>query len=1378
MKQSIRLKPGRSFLAPIFLAPTFLVLTFLVLTLATLAARATDLDYSDKPLFYSVGAKPNVAFVIDSSESMKTRDAGGAGGESVCGSGLIRGAAVGARITAAKEAACAVVERNIANVFLGLYKFALPEGFEDTPQRIKPGTFFPELLADFISDDVATLHSAISGINPVGPTALEEVYYGVAEKYLGAASPIRFRCQKNYIVFFTDGQTTFGNAAVAAYNNSHLKRIASNGSDLIDFNRGEGGTPFTLPSLLTTQQESPWPGADDVKTGTDMYADPETCRTINICSPFNGSACSVTETDLYCPDIPRDDMQPSGKSWDNYPDAQQLFVDGAFVYLYYPWLDDMAQMMYDIDIRTNETPALSAAACGRPDDAPRSKPGKDCAGKSWDGGDDEDEDEFARQNVVTYTVGLGEESNNPAIRNTPLVNRILITRTAVNTSDNTITVPDHGLETGQYIQYHRSYRAASTSTATIRVRRDDVRPGNGPVGDQIVNSDTTLMATGVRLTYNRGGRPPLTYQPSGGTTDVGRNNYFAVVTSVGTSGSFRLALNTDAASRCAASSTRQGCVDIVGQGTGAQTFSWQVPTAEPVIGGLYPYETDEGVYESDPDYSTHAAARGKYYVSVVDSNTIRLHECGASVIVNNRPQFCRQGKSETVNLISSGFGILSTGPGRSYFANTSSELAEALTSTFASIVGEALSFSSIASNSSSGSGTDSRLYQPRFNTSDWSGDVASLRFMSDGQPDEETPEWLASNRLDGQLARGYSRNIWTRKGDTSIEFVPGSFTLLSEDQQESLTGGPGRPDSDGEDVMNWVRGDDVGGLHKRENGVIGDITDSTIVYVAQKPGEDYALTLPSGSEGDTYAAFQSTTESRRPMLYVGSNGGMLHGFDASIDVAGTSSGSRGGEEVFAYIPEGVYFDWQDADDDGVYDTAEAGSAMYKFHELAQPYYGISRDQPHRYFVNGPSTAGDVYFNGAWHTVLVGGLGKGGRSVYALDITDPDSFDSDNLLWEFDEEHLGYTYSRPQIARLHDGRWVAVFGNGFDSAGDKAVIYIVDIKDGGLISKIELDDGSGMDNGVSTTAILQDDNDSQSPMGDRVQALAIYAGDLRGNVWKVDLRSSVASSMTVRTPFFQARDDENPQPQPQPITASIIVERYEVLPGDYDVMLFVSTGRYIATGDREYTEMPKWHAIYGLHDNGSGASIPADKSTLVRQEIGKKYIGGRNRTTLTNNPVDYAVKQGWYIQLASTFMTASMPSPYVGEMIIFPPASIRGFLFFDSIIPEAIDLCAEGGRSNDYTLNALTGGSNPSPIFDTNGDGVIDDKDDASVVGYADAEFSTGTIRVEDYLCTGKTNQKVECREPPDCPDPANPACSDPPLPSSLSGGRTSWRQLQ
>ncbi|MGH8533221.1 MAG: pilus assembly protein [Gammaproteobacteria bacterium] len=238
---------------------------------------------------------------------------------------------------------------------------------------------------------------------------------------------------------------------------------------------------------------------------------------------------------------------------------------------------------------------------------------------------------------------------------------------------------------------------------------------------------------------------------------------------------------------------------------------------------------------------------------------------------------------------------------------------------------------------------------------------------------------------------------------------------------------------------------------------------------------------------------------------MGANDGMLHAFDAY-------TGPTAGEEAFAYVP----------------------AADYKnLNQLTNPSY------THKFYVDGAPTVGDAFFGGSWPTVLVGGLRAGGQAIYALDITDPPG-SSDNetgiaakVLWEFNDvedplannpdygdKDLGDTFSEPNIVRLHNGQWAAVFGNGYNntksdgllttSTTGNAVLYIVDIATGELIKKIDTGVGKTQDpktatlanqlpNGLATPAPIDANGDSIVDY--------IYAGDLFGNLWKFDVSSS-------------------------------------------------------------------------------------------------------------------------------------------------------------------------------------------------------------------------------------------------------------------------------
>src|SRR5690606_33575675 len=170
------------------------------------------------------------------------------------------------------------------------------------------------------------------------------------------------------------------------------------------------------------------------------------------------------------------------------------------------------------------------------------------------------------------------------------------------------------------------------------------------------------------------------------------------------------------------------------------------------------------------------------------------------------------------------------------------------------------------------------------------------------------------------------------------------------------------------------------------------------------------------------------------------------------------------------------------------------------------------------------TEADVFINGSWRTILSGGLRKGGQTVYALDITDPAQFTEANAnqiyLWEFSDENdadLGYIYGNVKIAKVRYNstttKWAAIFGNGYNNSENdgyasttgKAALYILFIERGtdgtwtADTDYIKIPVGTGTPtspNGLSEAYVVDIDGDYVADY--------IYAGDLKGTLWKFDL----------------------------------------------------------------------------------------------------------------------------------------------------------------------------------------------------------------------------------------------------------------------------------
>lgn len=590
----------------------------------------------------------------------------------------------------------------------------------------------------------------------------------------------------------------------------------------------------------------------------------------------------------------------------------------------------------------------------------------------------------------------------------------------------------------------------------------------------------------------------------------------------------------------------------------------------------------------------------------------------------------------------------------------------------------------------------SKIYQTRFNSGSWTGQLLAFQINADGTLGTN-PIWDASRELPSPA----SRTIITRNANGAA--VPFEWASLDTTRQTQLGS---------QEILNYLRGDatneyPIGSYRGRTEGStpnkLGDIVSSAPLYVAAPPFR---------YRENNYASFATANQNRTPMVYVGANDGMLHAFDASENV------SQYGEEKFAFIPSKVF---------------------RKLPRLAQQSYN------HTYFVDGSPSMGDAYINRGtgvnWHTVLVAGLNGGGQGIYALDITNPATLTSNPqsaVMWEFTDANdadLGFTFSQPTIARLAGNRWVAVFGNGYNStqnvrASDStstdpngndaaisstgnAVLYVVDLATGALLRK--LDTGVGVaqaaaagvtyDNGLSTPALV-DLN------GDRTVDYA-FAGDLYGNMWKFDLTSTDNNAWSIAfggQPLFTATDGTNRQP---------ITVRPEVTrgPAGAGMLVLFGTGKYLERTDVNSTPT-RVQSFYGIIDTNTGTRVTSrlqltQQSILTEGSFDPADPDGtgplpdppsqRVRTT-SANPVN---NSGWYIDLLS-------PSGYQNEKQVTNPIVRNGNVIFTTVIPES-NPCSGGGRSWIMEMSALTGSRLETAPFDLNNDGLFTTADSIPIV---------------------------------------------------------------
>lgn len=666
-------------------------------------------------------------------------------------------------------------------------------------------------------------------------------------------------------------------------------------------------------------------------------------------------------------------------------------------------------------------------------------------------------------------------------------------------------------------------------------------------------------------------------------------------------------------------------------------------------------------------------------------------------------------------------------------------------SAIASIQAQIGDESALAQSSGSlDTGTGAYIYRAVYNSGGWTGDVQALTIDTSGTIGT-TPAWTGASKLpanasrtiltfnDGLLANGTTET--TANSRTGVVFDPANFaTNLSTGQQAALNKDEfGTVDNLGVDRVNYLRGSQVneapnGNDWRVRTSLLGDFINSNPTYVGAPP---------AGLPGASYRAYALAKANRTPMLYVGGNDGMLHGFDASYTINSSTGNpvvtSTSGTELVAYIPSAVY---------------------PRLSQLMSPNYS------HKFYVDGTPVVSEACFGTScasnadqvsdWKTLLVGGLNSGGQGYYALDITTPTTgttststnFSASNVLWEFtdkDDADLGFTFSKPIIRKMNNGRWAVIFGNGFNntyadnhaSTTGRAYLYIAYVDGPGagnswtlgtnylkiaLISPSETTTPVNPANGLSSVSGVDKDLNGTVDI--------LYAGDRNGNVWKVDVSSTNPTqwaagfgSATAPMPLFSANDGASPTSSPQQITTSIEIGRHP----DGGYMVLFGTGSWIDVTDP--LGPFKTDTFYGIWDKDDGSTRVTSRSSLQKQKVLTTVDATGAACSLSTSVPGtcFTVQSTCVPNYTTTASPSNVSDPMCPSDIAYPantgqqlgfsfdlsgsgertisdhPKITGGTVVFTTLQPSA-NPCTGNTVGMEYNLNWLTGGAPQTPVY--------------------------------------------------------------------------------
>ena len=577
------------------------------------------------------------------------------------------------------------------------------------------------------------------------------------------------------------------------------------------------------------------------------------------------------------------------------------------------------------------------------------------------------------------------------------------------------------------------------------------------------------------------------------------------------------------------------------------------------------------------------------------------------------------------------------------------------------------------------------VFQARFNpvANFWSGKLLKYPLSLDSAGTSlvigGTETWEAGKVLTTDAAgdNGASRNIVIGAPiGSQATVLPTAFTWtdLAQAHKDALNktpySSPATTDTLGINRLGYLRGsrlDEIKpstptALFRPRDSLLGDVINSGLVYMG-KPST--AIT------GTDYNTFFNANKTRRPVIFVNANDGMLHAFYDSD-----------GKEAFAYIPGFV------------------AGALNQIPDQDYAHFSINDSTP---------AVAEAYVGSQWRSVLVSGVGAGGQGIYALDVTNPASFSRNNVMWEFtdrDSPAMGNVVGTPKILKMRTSapgatpayKYYAVVASGvnnykadgYASTTGNPSLFIIDLarKPSDFPAEAPWTEGTNfwrIELPQTSTAIAKGLVGFTTVENFQTGATeSLYAGDLQGNVWKLDftlkgtgsLTSNAATNFTAfnfkagtSTKFFAAVDSSGAA---QPITGEPVITNAFF---DSKLVSF-GTGKYLEVPD---TTVPAGvtNTFYTLLDKSAAVS---GRSVLQAGSVNSSgtvtvpaFVYGTPPSTGTST-----LKLGWYFDLDRS----------IGERQISDITGSFGQIFFGSLFPTK-GSCGEGG-GRFYAVNALNG----------------------------------------------------------------------------------------
>lgn len=622
-------------------------------------------------------------------------------------------------------------------------------------------------------------------------------------------------------------------------------------------------------------------------------------------------------------------------------------------------------------------------------------------------------------------------------------------------------------------------------------------------------------------------------------------------------------------------------------------------------------------------------------------------------------------------------------PDNYYIASRPDTMVAGLTAAFASIASDLrASTTSFSAALPQVSNAGSASFSAQYNAADWTGELEAsvVSFPAPNYSPVVTSQWRASDRLGAQLAgTGWNlgRRVISYNGTNGVAFRASGGSSISAAQLATLDTSYVTAD-DRTQYLNYLRGDrsnEQGATgtplgYRVRTTLLGDIVNSRVTVVGP-PSSPYSDSFNPG-----YTAFRAANAGRPTMVFVGANDGMLHAFYGDL-------GATGGREVFAYVPSALY--------SGPNNTPNA-NGLAALGNPAFVHHNYVDATPEVFDIDTARTGGPIVGNPTpnWRSVLIGGLGKGGRSYYAIDVTNlsaevaatpslaNEAALATRVLWEFpnntlpvaDRAFFGFSYGEPKVTKTAKYGWVVIFTSGYNNSDGGGHLFFVNAATGAFLERVSTNTGT-----VAAPAGLAHVQAYTRNFTDNTTE-SLYAGDLLGNLWRVDVQQATGVYQAAGNPRLIARAlDINGAVQP--ITSRV---RVAIHPRTGRRHVLFGTGRLLDVSDLGSPQPQTFYAILDgtLPTFNTDATLPVG----VTFPITRANLVNNTASLLTGFTPDPTRPMGWFVELGTNATGIAWRNTLESDVFF-------GEVAFASVVPGS-DACSPGGNTRAYSVDFSNG----------------------------------------------------------------------------------------